>query len=63
METKKLNFQEMENYNGGSVESFACSSGMTIMWTAAAAGMGTPLTWMAAGGALLGSAWCEAAFG
>ena len=62
METRKLNFKEMENYNGGSWKSFACSSGGTILMTAAAAGCGTPATWAALAGSLAISAVCEAAY-
>ena len=62
METKKLNLQDLENYNGGSWESWACSSGGAILMTAAAAGCGTPATWAALAGSLAISAACEAAY-
>lgn len=59
---KKLELYQMENVEGGKINwnTWVCSAGISTIFAVAAAGCGTPVTWIAGGAALLGSLACAA---
>jgi len=59
---EKLELYQMENVEGGKINwnTWVCSAGITTIFTVAAAGCGTPVTWIAGGAALVGTIACAA---